>query len=261
MFTPNDNSFVMDEYSSILSGFEQISLSEMDNVQLMSRIDTKYVFNIHLLNKILQELQPYYNILNIKGHNYTDYQTLYYDTDDFLFYKHHHAGKGNRSKVRCRTYVQSQIHFFEIKNKNNKEITIKKRIKICDDISSMNTEKMDFYHKNAFINDAELKPKFWVDYTRITLVNKTQPERLTIDINLNFKNESTSKYMNNIVIAELKQEKRKNSIFVEVIKSYSIRELSISKYCLGVINLYQNVKQNNFKSKLLTLRKISHELY
>lgn len=249
----------MNEFSALLSKFDQITLPEMENVQLMNRTDTKYVFNIQFLDKILQKLQPYYSVLNVSGSNITDYHTLYYDTDDLLFYKHHHAGKGNRSKVRYRTYVQSQIHFFEVKNKNNKEITIKKRIKICDDVSTINTEKVDFYHKNALVNDADLKPKIWVDYSRITLVNKSHPERLTIDINLNFKNETTTKYLNNIVIAELKQEKRKKSIFNEVLKTFSIRELSISKYCLGVINLYQDVKQNNFKSKLLTLKKISHE--
>ena len=42
-------------------------------------------------------------------------------------------------------------------------------------------------------------------------------------------------------------------------KEFSVREKSISKYCLGIVSLYPEVKQNNFKPILLTLNKISHE--
>ncbi|MEI6696665.1 MAG: polyphosphate polymerase domain-containing protein [Bacteroidota bacterium] len=261
MSTPNDNTFVMDDYSALLSGFDQISLAEMDNVQLMSRTDTKFVFNLEFFPEILQKLRTHYRVLNVDGNNISNYNTLYYDTDDFKFYMHHHCGKGNRSKVRKRTYVESQLQFFEVKNKNNKEITIKKRIRIMDNSPQLDEASLAFYHENAMVNDADLKPKLWVNYARITLVNKHQAERLTLDLMLQFKNENTTKHLNNIVIAELKQEKRCKSVFNEVIKQYSIRELSISKYCLGVISLYQNVKQNNFKPKLLTLKKIIHELY
>ncbi|NVN95677.1 MAG: polyphosphate polymerase domain-containing protein [Bacteroidetes bacterium] len=261
MSIQNDSQFAMNEYGSILSGFDQITLTEMDNVQLMSRMDTKFVFNLELFPEILQKLALNYRVLNVNGHNITDYHTLYYDTDDFLFYNHHRCGKGNRSKVRYRTYVQSDLHFFEIKNKNNKDITFKTRLKIIEDSPQINKKSLAFYHNNALINDADLKPKLWANYARITLVNKTQTERLTLDLNLHFKNDNATKYMSNIVIAELKQEKRCKSAFTEIIKSYAIKELSISKYCLGVINLYQNVKQNNFKPKLLTLKKINHELY
>ena len=193
MSMQNDSLFVMDEYVSILSSFDQITLTEMDNVQLMSRMDTKFVFNLELFPEILQKLATHYRVLNVNGNNITDYHTLYYDTDNFLFYNHHQCGKGNRSKVRYRTYVQSHLHFFEVKNKNNKDITLKKRMKIIKDSPQINKESLAFYHDNALINDADLKPKLWANYTRITLVNKTQAERLTLDLNLHFKNDSTNK--------------------------------------------------------------------
>jgi hypothetical protein len=260
MSTPNDNLFEFELYETILSAFDQITLSEMDNVKLMSRTDTKFVFNLELLPKIMQKLSPYYRVLNVDGININDYQTLYYDTDEFLFFHQHQCGKANRSKVRYRTYVQSDLHYFEVKNKNNKEITSKKRIKAIEDETQISEKSLAFYHKHAIINDADLKPKFWVNYSRITLVNKTQPERLTLDLNLEFKNEDSAKNYNVMVIAELKQERRSKSVFVDVIRSHSIREFSISKYCLGVVNLFQNVKQNNFKSKLLTIKKICNEV-
>jgi len=261
MSTQNDNIFGMDELKNILTCFDQITLSEMDNVQLMSRTDTKFVFNLKLLPVILQQLKTHYRVLNVNGLNINNYQTLYYDTDDFMFYNHHQCGKGNRCKVRYRTYVQSELHFFEVKNKNNKEITTKKRIKINEDTPQISEKSLNFYHNTAIINDADLKPKLWANYSRITLVNKNMTERLTLDLQLHYKNETTIKYINNIVIAELKQERKTKSAFNDIINPYCIRELSISKYCLGVVNLFQNIRQNNFKPKLLTLKKISHEHY
>jgi len=48
-----------------LSAFHSISLSEMDNVKLMQRIDTKYVVNVSLLPTILEQLHTTYRILEI----------------------------------------------------------------------------------------------------------------------------------------------------------------------------------------------------
>jgi len=259
MFMSSDNSTEINKIKTIITTFDQITLSEMDNVKLMSRTDTKFVFNIELLPDILEKLKIHYKVLNVDGVNVSDYQTLYYDTDDFLFYNQHQCGKANRCKVRYRTYVQSDLHFFEVKNKNNKQITSKKRIKSIEEETLISEKAMSFYHENAIVNDADLKPKLWANYARITLVNKTQPERLTLDLNLNFKHDSNTKEYNNIVIAELKQERKTRSAFIQVINSYFIREFSISKYCLGVANLFQNVKTNNLKAKLLILKKISHE--
>lgn len=91
------------------------------------------------------------------------------------------------------------------------------------------------------------------------MVNKNQPERLTLDIHLHFVNDEHTIPYDSIVIAELKQEKRQNSVFKSLMKDFSIREKSISKYCLGIVSLYPEVKQNNFKPILLTLNKICNE--
>ena len=102
----------------------------MDSVKLMNRIDTKFVFEIELLKKALQEIKEYYYILEIKGLRMSAYRSLYFDTDEFKFYYEHHNGKTNRNKVRYREYLESGLCFLEVKHKNNKGKTIKKRIKV-----------------------------------------------------------------------------------------------------------------------------------
>jgi hypothetical protein len=101
-----------------------------------------------------------------------------------------------------------------------------------------------------------LEAKLWVNYSRITLVNKHSPERVTIDINLNFKNGDQDKTIDNLVIAEVKQDKAHISAFIKLMKKYHIRQGSISKYCYGVISLFGSIKHNNFKPNLILLKKI-----
>ncbi|MGZ4099736.1 MAG: VTC domain-containing protein, partial [Bacteroidia bacterium] len=91
-------------------------------------------------------------------------------------------------------------------------------------------------------------------YNRYTLVNKNGTERLTIDLNLEFVKDKNKQFLSNLVIAEVKQEKRKASPFMTVMKRHHIREGSISKYCMGIALTYDSVKRNNFKSKLKTIK-------
>jgi len=41
------------------------------------------------------------------------------DTDDYLFYNEHQEKKTSRSKVRTRYYIDSNMAFFEYKQKND----------------------------------------------------------------------------------------------------------------------------------------------
>jgi len=112
----------------ILANFDPIMLEEMDSVKLMDRTDTKFVFSFDQLPGILEAIRPYYRALEISGTRVSKYETLYYDTDDFNLYQRHHCGKMNRYKIRSRKYVESDLHFFEVKYKNNKGRTINNRI-------------------------------------------------------------------------------------------------------------------------------------
>ena len=97
--------------NKILTGFNPISLAEMDEVKLMNRSDTKFVFSQKTLLNILPLIQSFYKVLEVDGVRLSSYKSLYYDTDDFQFYHQHHNGKTNRNKVRFREYVDSGLTF------------------------------------------------------------------------------------------------------------------------------------------------------
>ena len=97
--------------SKILLDFDPISLLEMDRVKLMNRIDTKFAFSASQLIQILPDLAENYKILEIEGTRLPFYESLYFDDDDFGFFKDHHNGRTNRFKVRFRKYVESNLIF------------------------------------------------------------------------------------------------------------------------------------------------------
>ena len=251
----------LNKIKEVLFQFESITLKEMENVKLMNRTDTKFVFHIEKFPSILEALKSDYKVLEIMNNRICDYQTLYYDTDNFDLYMKHHNGRLNRYKVRCRKYVESDLNFFEIKFKNNKSRTIKSRIKLDTIDYSLHSSAKEFLKSVTNLRPENLKPVCWVNYSRITLVNKNLPERLTLDIGLTVKNENNEKKFEQMVIAELKQDSSSSkSPFFRLMNKSRIKKYSISKYCLGVTQLFPEVKQNLFKSKLLILNKILYAI-
>lgn len=248
----------MNSINNVLNTYSPILLAEMESVHLMDRTDTKFVFNFEQLEKILNELSTDYTILDVNGNRISRYESLYFDTKEFELYHHHHRGKSNRYKIRFRNYVESESCHFEIKLKNNKGRTIKNRV-AQELINGLITGTAENLLKiKTHLNVNSLEAKFWVNYSRITLVNKNSVERVTIDINLQYKNDSQTKEIKNIVIAEVKQAKATNSKFIKTMKKFHIREGGISKYCYGVISLFQKIKHNNFKTQILLLNKLSY---
>lgn len=244
----------------ILDQFEPISLKEMDSVKLMNRTDTKYTFNRAQFDEVLKEIKQNYRVLEIDGKRLSRYQTLYYDTKDLNLYTRHHNGELNRYKIRHRSYLESNIGFLEIKFKNNKGRTLKDRIKKKDVPYTWENETETFLKEMLPFDPQTLIPVIWVNYSRLTLVNKTGAERLTIDLDLEFIKGDVKKNLSSLVIAEVKQEKRKGSPFLKVMKQFHIREGSISKYCMGVaLTSGKEVKKNNFKRKLLNLKHIIYD--
>ncbi len=247
----------MDQLDKLLNEFIPISLKEMDSVSLQDRLDTKFMFNEALLPELLQQMKSRYFVLEINEKRYSHYETLYFDTAEFGLYLRHHNGRINRFKFRSRRYVESNLNFFEIKFKNNKGRTIKERIKRPELVREINDNARDFVRSISPIDPDSLVPKLWVNYRRLTFVNKTSAERLTIDMNLNFVDTSNTIFYKGLVIAEVKRSKaNEKSPFISLMRKYSVLEKSISKYCLGVITLNKNIKKNNFKPTLLYLNKL-----
>jgi len=220
----------LDTPLNILQEFDPITLEEMEGVKLMNRTDTKFVFTLSNFENALHEIVDHYRILEVNGKRLSKYRTLYYDTTGLTLYAAHHNGKLNRYKVRHRTYVESDLGFLEVKFKNNKGRTLKKRVNTPNPPVIWEGENEIFLNKVQPFQPDTLVPVMWVNYSRCTLVSKTDPERLTIDLNLEFVKDDLTKEMKGMVIAEVKQEKRKTSAFIKL-SLFILQDLSILVVC------------------------------
>lgn len=205
----------MTDLSTVLQRFQPITLQEMDSVRLMNRTDTKFMIGAEQLELLLRILGSNYRVLEVEGLRVNRYKTLYYDTPDFLCYLQHHSGKRNRFKIRKREYVESHLSFLEYKEKTNKGRTIKSRIKLGEIADSLNERE------NAFIDERthrhlDYEPKLWNSFGRITLVDTSAGERLTIDTDITFEMGNRKAGIPELVIIEVKRDE--NSGVSEVLR-------------------------------------------
>ena len=253
----------MDEVNVILNSMTPISLEAMNEVRLMNRIDTKYLFTRESLLKVLAEVSQHYYVQEIDGRRMASYRTVYCDTTDLIMYHIHHNKKLNRDKVRFRSYVDSGISFCEVKHKSHKGRTKKERIKIVsEDFLSLSSEMVrDFLAAAQPYPVDMLRPSLETVFDRITLVNKEKTERLTMDCNLRFHNCQTAgeDNMGSLVVVELKQDGRHYSHFKEVLSRLRIKPFKMSKYCIGICLTNDSVKRNRFKPKLRAIERLKNE--
>lgn len=239
-----------------LKSFTGISLKQMDEVKLMNRIDRKFWFNANSLESVLEEIKDDYFVLEISGKTSLPYSTIYFDTIDNEMFTAHHNGKLNRYKVRKRNYGISEKAFLEIKFKNNKGRTIKKRIPSNSQTATLTETEKSFISTTSPFKADYLQLSLKNQFNRLTLINKNFSERCTIDLDLEFYYNNKHIKLNDLAIVEIKTDsKSKNSPISIALRDNRLKASSFSKYCIGKSLLDNDVKKNAFKTKLRFIEK------
>ncbi len=240
-----------------LQTFNPISLTEMDTVRLMDRVDTKFALSIDELPGLLEKLKEVYSVVDIDGLRQPSYESLYFDDEKFSFFNDHHNGREERFKVRIRNYVESGLFFLEVKHRYKGRV-IKKRKRLAGFEAELSPESEEFI--DSIVKEVgPLRACMMNKYQRITLVDLIRKERLTIDINLSFSWKGQFFDFNRLVILELKQKRfDRHGEFNQIMRSMGKRPYRLSKYCIGSLSLYKGkVKHNMFKEKMLQIQKIT----
>lgn len=245
------------QIDTLLPRYEPVSLDQIGKAALLDRVDTKYLLNTGPLCDVLERLPGDYRVLCVNQARMNPYHTVYFDTPDFTLYGQHHNGLGERYKVRARTYVGTNISFFEIKHRTNRRRTIKTRLPLDAAQAGIDARAGEFVAANTPFHGSEFIPVLWNDYLRITLVGKDSPERVTLDLGVRFGWDGAETVLPDVCIAEVKQPRlSRDSAFIRQMRAMGIRPAGFSKYCAGVALTYRHVKQNNFKPQLRHLFKL-----
>lgn len=250
---------ILDE--EIIRELKPITLEEMEKVRLMNRVDTKYVVHISKIEQLLRMAKGKYRIQQIDGQGNLPYYTFYYDTPDCDMYYQHQRGKKTRQKIRRRIYEGGDsLQFLEVKSKNNKGRTKKKRILMEESDNIL--DYTEFLEKQTDYSPEELSPVIENHFYRITLVNHEMTERITIDTRLEFHNLITGEKVSlpEIGIIEWKRDgNAENTPLKELLRELRIHEGSFSKYCLGMALTDSSLPQNRLKYKIRNVMKIAEK--
>ncbi len=249
------------QIKTLLDKLEPITLEQMSEIRLMNRTDTKFVTNKRKLAQLLEMAQGKYFAQFHDGSNIASYLTTYWDTDNHLFYLEHHNGRAPRQKVRVRTYVSSRLTFLEVKTKNNRGRTKKKRIEVPNQENLVGGDEFVSGLVHHGLN--EIHPTVRNQFHRITLVNYGKTERLTIDFDVQFDNFETHdhKGTGELVIIELKRDGNVYSPVLEMLRQLRIKPSGFSKYCIGSVMTNPSLKHNLFKPKLVNINRLVNKTY
>lgn len=243
----------------ILSQFDSITLEEMKEVKLMNRIDEKYLLTLDQLQRLFEFALKDYRAQEINGTRIASYHTRYYDTPRREMYLIHLTGKKVREKIRVRTYIGSDLTFLEVKNKNNKGRTKKKRIEIADPDNLDLPFVHEFLGKHAWYALGDIELSLENRFSRVTLVNRARTERLTIDLGVWFHNYKTDNtyQLTKVAIVELKRDGRVYSPIRQILRDMRIKPQGFSKYCMGCVFTDPLIKHNRFKERKLKVLKLN----
>jgi hypothetical protein len=251
---------MLPELNSLLGGFEITRLEDMKQIAFNERIDIKYFFSLKLLPWLISEIDSNYRILQVENTLIQPYKTVYYDTPSLKLYLDHHNGKLNRYKLRKRLYIANNISFAEIKFKSNKGITFKKRVSTDQNLDVLSKEDRIFFGKNTDLQADELHAQATNYFNRITLVSKSEKERITMDFNLRLERNGMEANLGNLVIAEVKKLRTEPVTLMELkLHELGIKSSSFSKYCTAIAMIEENTKNNNFKIKVREYKKVNNE--
>jgi len=244
-----------------LAGFEAISLDELNNkAAMLERLDNKYILPAGAFRPALEKFAEHFDVLEIEGKRAFTYATKYFDDEELRGYYDHHQDRRKRCKVRVREYVDAGFSYLEVKLKDKRKVTVKKRLKIQDEANPLNDQAIEFIEDQYRGIYAETFGKsldlvIAMNYERITLVAKEGGERMTIDTSLQFEANGVVRTVQpDMFIIETKSA-RGNGIADKILRGLHLHPTkSCSKYCIGMASTGAVKRQNRFLPALRRLR-------
>jgi len=239
--------------------FRSIEDLPLDNIS-EKRYDSKLIVNEKTALNFLAGLQNDWKIVTVDNKSEVQYETFYFDTPNFQFFKDHKQGRRKRFKIRIRTY-ETGDRYLELKLKTNIDETQKIRwpyptdasLKdLNSDLLQIITQRLEPYGYKLNFNNLEYKLS--TKYKRISLVNFQNYEKITLDSNLTVqKNNQIERIGSGYMILEVKSQKLSNTLRPTLNLLHQNR-IRLSKYGLAVPVLYPNMGANPWS---LALKKFS----
>lgn len=231
-----------------------ISLADLDQAQLHDRVESKVILNRGDLPAAIARLGTDYLVLDHDDERLQRYSSDYFDTADLRNYHEHHNQFGRRIKIRYRTYLNSNLTYFELK-RNLHGRTIKERRRTEPPSGGLHREDAAFLFARTGNRPSQYHHSLKVEYERILLVRRDFSERVTIDLNLGFSTGSTRSECPGLAIVEFKQPAL--DLRSPAMEAMQQRPQMFSKYCMGLASCEPHLRSNRFKKVFRSLAKLN----
>lgn len=251
---------MLPEVARRIARFDAIDLESLNaRAAMMERQDNKYIVPVARLCAALEVLRDGFDVLEIGGMRCFGYATRYFDDPLLRAYHDHHQGRRKRSKIRARHYEDAGLTFLEVKLKDRRDITIKKRMpldRMPEVLDAACARFIDRCHADAFGAPLarNLRPAIAMRYERITLVAREGGERLTLDTRLIFHADGQSRAVSpELFIIETKSANG-NGQADKVLRGLHLHPTTrVSKYCVAMAAMGQVARANRFLPALRRL--------
>ena len=234
----------------------------MECIRNFNRFELKYLVSTSLIEPLECEFQKYL-IPDHHGDKKGWYalKSLYYDTDDYQFYREKIDGVKYRRKLRIRYYekeedlTEDDLVFVEIKQRIDRTtqkrripVTYKDALALCDERKLIEVEEKDRRVRDEIYEmlwNYDLHPTCITSYFRHARVGgEFDPGlRITFDTNIRKRTEDldlSSKKLWEFMVApdkaimEIKVNDAIPTRLTELISDFGLRLIRISKYCQGL---------------------------
>jgi hypothetical protein len=182
-----------DRPESLFAGFQPLGLDALNaKAAMLERLDNKYVVRAPVLAAAADAFAAHFDVLEIDGRRAFTYETCYFDDPERRSYFDHHQGRRQRIKVRVRRYVEAGLCFLEVKLKDKRGSTVKKRMPYDPAKADLLDEEAMAHvrrcHESLYGRpfERELEPVLRMRYRRTTLVAREGGERMTVDSDIRF---------------------------------------------------------------------------
>ena len=249
-----------------LSRFTPLGLDALnDKAAMLVRLDNKYIVPEAQILPALAAFADHFDVLEIDGRRAFTYATRYYDDTSRRAYFDHHQGRRKRCKVRVRHYLDARFSYLEVKLKDARDVTVKRRLPVpylSEGLDGRARAFVDTCHQDLYGEalDLSLEPVVAMQYQRITLVAKAGGERMTVDTDLTFGTDRGMPVVSpGMFILETKSA-RGYGVADAILRRLQLRATaSVSKYCVAMVALGDVSRRNRFLPALRRLNLMAPE--
>ena len=158
-----------------------------------------------------------------------------------------------------RSYVNAAFSYLEVKLKDVRDATVKKRLKVPNDLVALDRSCTDFIescYRDQYGEDfgRPLYPQIAMEYERITLVAKEGGERMTVDTKIGFWSDRAACELSpDMFIVETKFARGKG-LADKILRGLHLHPTTrCSKYCVAMAALGEASRANKFLPALKKL--------